>query len=41
VLGILAGWVKKNLLYSPMCRDPWRRREASPVSKQVTANGQW
>jgi hypothetical protein len=22
VLGILAGWVKKNLLYSPMCRAP-------------------
>jgi hypothetical protein len=40
-LGILAGWVKKNLLYSPMCRAPWRRRKASQISKQVAANRQW
>jgi len=33
VLGILAGWVKKNLLCSPLCRTSWRSRKASDVSE--------
>ena len=33
VLGILAGWVKKNLLCSPLCRTSWRSRKTSDVSE--------
>jgi hypothetical protein len=31
----LAGWVKKNLLCSPLCGTSWRNKKAPFVSKQV------